>query len=364
MTSSIAARTVGAVLFTAAALAAEPTRAADPEPGAPAVESVQQTPATTPAPGAPTAESVEQTPATTPEPPPHGRILNGHVFMPARAVPGALVTTSFLSSLLIGYGQTTGTFTASNGQVLSGHFDYAAIGALIGYEYAFLNYFSVRLALTEALFSGVTGSSAVVIGTKLQGGAGAGATFSVPVGDTLRLGVLFDVSAAPNFGLTIGNGVKAVIDTCRSTGGSGCDIRAGEFFQQNNVVQLTPALAANWAPFPALGVTANGSYVYANQRISGKTFTGDAFQIGTALDFDFNPLWSVPVGLQVQFSWIAPFSGDALQHVSDLGGGIFYTGRRNLALGVQVINRRFAITPDVNVSWKTYLVDIGMRYYW
>lgn len=340
MQSRTAVRRACALLLIAAALAAEPIRAA--EPSSMSTESVPPT-------------------STNAEPSPHGRILNGHAFMPALDVPGALLTTSFLSGLLIGIGQTSGTFNVS-GQPISGNFEYAGIGAVIGYEYAFLNYFSVRLALTELIFSGITSRSALVVGTQLQGGAGAGATFSLPVGDTLRLGVLVDVSAAPNFGLTIGNGVRAIVDSCRTP--EGCDVHAAGFFQQKNVVQLTPALAASWAPFSALGVTANGSYIYASQRINGTTFTGDAFQLGAALDYDFAAISSVPVGLQVQFSWIAPFSGSALQHVSDIGGGLFYTGRKNLALGVQVIDRRFAVTPDVKVTWKTFLVDIGMRYYW
>lgn len=341
MQSRTAVRRACALLSIATALAAEPIRAAEPS-----------------------SVSAESEPAPTPasaEPSPHGRILNGHAFMPALDVPGALLTTSFVSGLLVGLGQTSGTFNVS-GQPISGNFEYAGIGAVIGYEYAFLNYFSVRLALTELIFSGVTSRSALVVGTQLQGGAGAGATFSLPVGDTLRLGVLVDVSAAPNFALTVGNGVSAIVDSCKTP--QGCDVHAGGFLKQENVVRLTPALAANWAPFSALGVTANGSYIYASQRLNGTTFTGDAFQLGAALDFDFAAISSVPVGLQVQFSWIAPFSGSALEHVSDVGGGIFYTGRKNLALGVQVIDRRFAVTPDVNVSWKTFLVDIGMRYYW
>ena len=40
---------------------------------------------------------------------------------------------------------------------------------------------------------------------------------------------------------------------------------------------------------------------------------------------------------------------------TDLGGGIFYTGRKDLAAGVQFVSRRFAVVPNVDVSWKTYL---------
>jgi hypothetical protein len=338
MPSKIALRTVGSVLLVAASLAAEPIRAAEP--------------------GTATTEAAAPTTAVDSA---RGRVLNGHVFMPAVAVQGALVTTSFQSALLVGYGSTTATFNVSD-QVLSGTFEYAGIGAVLGYEYAFTDNLSVRLAMTELIFSGTTGRSAIVVGTQLQGGIGAGLTFSLPVGNTLRVGALFDASAAPNFGLTIGNGLSAVIDTCGTP--AGCDLGAGGFFQKKNVVQLQPALAANWAPFPALGVTGNVSYINATQHLNGTDFTGDALAVAVALDFDFRAISSVPIGLQAQFSWTAPNGGSALQHVSDFGGGIFYTGRKNLALGLQVIDRRFGVTPDVDVSWKTFLANVGLRYYW
>jgi hypothetical protein len=343
MLSKTSVRSAYAVLLIAAVLGPAPIRA-------------QET-------GTTTAESPPPPPPTAPEgdPPPHGRVLNGHTFMPNVDVPGALLTTSFTSALLVGYGETTATLNFPN-QTLSGTFKYAAIGAVIGYEYAFLNYFSARLALTELLVSGIDGRSAIAIGTGLQGGVGGGLTFSLPVGDTLRLGILLDVSTVPKFGLTIGNGIKGVIQACQSP--EGCTLNSGNFFSNTNVTQVQPTLAASWAPIPALGVTANALYIYANQHVNGRNFSGDAFQLGIALDWDFAAISSVPVGLLFEYTWLAPFSGEALQHVSDIGGGIFYTGRKNLALGVQLIDRRYAVVPGVDVSWKTFLVDIGMRYYW
>ena len=342
MPSKTLVRAAYAVLLIAAVLGPEPIRAQ--EPGTTTAEN--------PPPPAPVAVVESE---------PHGRILNGHVFMPAFDVPGALLTTSFASSLLVGLGQTSATIQIRD-QTLSGNFEYAGIGAAIAYEYAFLDYFSARVSLTELLFTGINGRSAIAVGTGLQGGVGAGFTFSLPVGDTLRLGVLLDAATVPNFGLTIGRGLSGVINACQSS--AGCSLDSGDFFQQKNVTQVQPALAASWAPLAALGVTANASYLWANQHLNGKNSSGDAFQLGTALDFDFLAISPVPVGLQFQFSWISPFSGEALQHISDIGGGIFYTGRKHLALGMQGIARRYAVVPGVNVSWKTFILDIGMRYYW
>ncbi|HKO92345.1 MAG TPA: hypothetical protein VJU61_14375, partial [Polyangiaceae bacterium] len=49
---------------------------------------------------------------------------------------------------------------------------------------------------------------------------------------------------------------------------------------------------------------------------------------------------------------------------TDLGGGVFYTGRDNLSLGVQAVNRRFRVVPEVDVSWSTFVASLGLRYYW
>jgi len=290
----------------------------------------------------------------------HGRELNGHVFMPADDVRGALVTTSFTSGLLVGLGSAHADFQVGD-RTLSGDFEYAGVGAVLGYEYAPLDYLSVRLAVSELIYSGTTGRSAIVVGTSLQGGAGAGVTLSLPIGDSLRVGALFDATYGPNFALTVGQALKTVIDSCSEP--SGCDVDSGSAFTAKNVFELKPGVAANWAPLPSLGFTANATYVRADQTINGHEFNGNAMELGAAADFDFAAISPVPIGLQVQFSWLAP-NGSALQHVTDLGGGIFYTGRKELALGIQIIARRFAVTPDVDVSWSTFVSNIGMRYYW
>ncbi len=60
----------------------------------------------------------------------------------------------------------------------------------------------------------------------------------------------------------------------------------------------------------------------------------------------------------------SPFAGKNLQHVTDLGLGLWYTGRRDLAAGAQFLVRRFAVAPDTQVSWGTKLAMLGLRYYW
>jgi hypothetical protein len=296
-------------------------------------------------------------------PTPQGRILNGHVFMPSADVPGALVTTSFATYLVLGLGSTTANLTIGN-RTFSGDVTYAGVGAVLGFEYAFLKYFSARLAIDDIIYSGTNGNSVFAVGSQLRVGFTGGVTASLPVGDSMRLAVLLDASSRPGLALTLGAGIKNIVNNCQGQPVTSCNIETGTIFSTQNSTSIQPALAMSWAPMRPLGVTANVAYIHVSQDQNVGSVTGDAMSLGLASDFDFKAISTVPIGLMLQFSWTAPISGTALQHVTDLGGGIFYTGRQNLALGFQLVNRRFAVEPSVTVNWNTWISTIGLRYYW
>jgi hypothetical protein len=224
-----------------------------------------------------------------------------------------------------------------------------------------MRYFSARFAMNDVIYSGIDGPSAIVVGTSLQFAGSLGATASVPIGDSLRVGVLFDVGTTPGLGLTIGNGIKTIIEGCQA---GSCPTGSGAIFGTHRATTLQPALAANWAPWRPLGFTANVAYLSVSENEGSQKFTGDGVSLAGAADFDFFAISHVPVGLQLAFSWTAPVNGEVLQHVTDLGGGIFYTGSQHLALGLQFVSRRFAVQPTVDVNWSSFLSTIGLRYYW
>ena len=292
--------------------------------------------------------------------PPEGRILNGHIFMPADRVRSPFTVTSFGSSVNLGYGSASGMVQIGN-RVFN-QYDYAFFGATVDYELAFLRYFSARIALSPDVFSGSNRSSALVVGSRLQVGVSGGLTASLPLGNAVRVGFLLDTSFGPNWDLTIGQGIRTIINSCQQP--SGCDIAMGEIISLVHVFTLQPAAAVSWAPLRPLGITANLAYLYANGSSSNSSNNGQAVIPAFAADFDFGRISSVPIGIQFQFSWTVPFSGSQLQHVTDLGGGVFYTGRQELAVGLQLIFRRFKVTSDVDVSWSNLLATVGLRYYW
>jgi len=292
-----------------------------------------------------------------PAPAPEGRELNGHLFLPSAEVPSPFAITSLVSYLTLGIGSTTAPVQFRI-RTIERTVTYAGVGGVLGFEGAFLRYFSARLLIDEVIYSGLSGSSVLAVGSTLAVGFTPGLTASLPVGDKARVAFLFDARYAPSMALTIGSGISSIVDSCSL--GQGCDVDRGSVFSQQNVWTVQPALAGSWAPMSPLGLTANVAF----QNASSGDFSGQAIRLALAADFDFAHVSTVPVGLLAQFSWLAPVGGSGLQHVTDVGGGIFYTGRRNLAAGVQLVLRRFAVTPNVAVSFSTALSSLGLRYYW
>jgi hypothetical protein len=310
--------------------------------------------ATNPAPAAAVA------PAETPTSPPEGRVLGGHVFMPSPIVAGPFVTTSFTTQMILLAGSTDASVTIGD-QVVSGSLDFAGLGAFAGYEHAFGRHFSARVWLDDFLYSGITGAAVAIVGSQVQVGVGAGATASLPIGNNLRLGVLLDASSVPSIALTITEALRDIVDACEA---GDCNLDTTSAVEVENLVTVEPAVAVAWAPLEALGVTGNLAYVHLDGN--GSTGTAEAMRLGAALDLDLLPLVRFPLGLQAQVSWLSPMGDDAgIDEATDVGFGIHYTGRRNVALGVQLLGRRFSVQPGIaDTSWSAFLTRISLRYYW
>jgi hypothetical protein len=262
---------------------------------------------------------------------------------------------------LLGIGRASGSLQIGD-KSYQGHFQYGGVGTFIGYEYAFLDYFSARIAMNTQVYSGINGRSAIVIGSSVGAGGSLGLTASLPVANTLRVGFLFDAGITPGLALTIGNGIRTIVSECSA--GACPTIGTGGIFEAHNAITFQPALAANWAPLSPLGFTANVAFLGVSQRSNLDTLHGQAMSVAAAADFDFLNISPVPIGLQAVFAVTSPIGGNGIQRVSDLGGGLFYTGREHLGLGLQVIARRFAVEPTVNASWGTVIATVGVRYYW
>jgi hypothetical protein len=304
--------------------------------------------------------------APAPSPRPEGRELAGHVFMPTLGVKGPFAVTSFGTFLTVGEGSSVATMTLDlpdgSTQTIGGSVNYVAIGGVLNYEYEFLRGVSARIGLSESLYSGTTGTALAVVGTNVRLGLGLGLTAGLPIGDSIRVAAVIDATSAPRLGLLLGAALRSLADTCQA---GDCTFDLGQLFQQKNVIELQPGVAASWAPFRSLGLTGNLSYSYSSIETSGSgTLSSSGVSMGAAADFDFLAVSRVPVGLQLTWASQIPVSGEDNSRYTDVGGGLFYTGRKDLSLGLQLFVRRFKVVPEVEVSWTTVMAMIGLRYYW
>lgn len=359
----------------AALLAAALTLLAVPgaaRPGAADPAAAPSPAASAPVAAAPATAAAATAPAAAPAAPrPEGRELAGHVFMPALGVVDPFAVTSFGSYMTLGGGRTTARFTLQlpgspppPPQEISGDVSFGAVGGVLGYTFRIAGGVAGRVALSETIYSGTTGAAAAVIGTNARVGVGAGLTAGLPIGDSARLAVVFDASYAPRFGLLLGPALKDAYDSCLA-GASSCQFDFSKLFEQANVLELVPGVAAAWAPAPYLGVVGNVSYAHSSIETEGRgTVSEGGVTVGAAVDLDLGALTSVPVGLQLTWESFLPVDGGEDARYTDLGGGVFYTGRKDLSLGMQIVDRRFKVVPNVDVTWETVLVLLGLRYYW
>jgi hypothetical protein len=70
----------------------------------------------------------------------------------------------------------------------------------------------------------------------------------------------------------------------------------------------------------------------------------------------------VPVGINAAYRLATPLGSDGVSRIEDFSAGVFYTARRELALGLELAWRSFTIRPPLDSNAK--LVQIELQYYW
>ncbi len=311
------------------------------------------------------AASVRAQEPTQPSPPaaqptqPSPREVNGHAFMPSLVIPPPVAVGSFAVGMLVGTGGATGPKYDAGGNPIPGEtndYTYAALGQLLAYEFAFLKNFTGRLSLLTSLYTGVDGPSALVVGTTVRIGGGAGLTWSFPLGNQFRLGASVDVNYSPQLNLLVGAAVLAALQGTYDPSLA---------FQQNNVFTWIPAVTAAWAPGSAVGFTAMVGYTGSSLSTPIKTYERDAVSAGVLGEVDFGKFTPVDVGLSVAFRKNFGINS-AQSDITDVGGALLYTGKPDVSLGLEVLARTLTIRPQLPDPLKTTfpIAQIYVRYFW
>jgi hypothetical protein len=111
---------------------------------------------------------------------------------------------------------------------------------------------------------------------------------------------------------------------------------------------------------PSLGL--RGVIDYEQAFVKGTTSSSDGtLNIGAAVDFDLHSVTPLPLGLLAGYKLSVPTSGDSLGHQITLG--LFYTGQRNLGLGIQTA-LQLPTAPAGISNYAIFLASLTLRYYW
>jgi hypothetical protein len=107
-----------------------------------------------------------------------------------------------------------------------------------------------------------------------------------------------------------------------------------------------------------------GNVQFLNPRQTGSTVVSqNGLRLGAAAEFDAKPLVSwLPLGLSVVYAIVSPIGSGGVTTTQNTGFGLFYTGRKDLALGIELNWQQGRLESSL-VSEAT-LAWVDFRYYW
>jgi hypothetical protein len=282
-------------------------------------------------------------------------VLGGHEFTPSLIVDTPFRTTTFKLGLLYGFGSATGPkYNVSGDVVGQADYTFAAFAQIFRYEYQFTEWLSGGVAFLTSLYSGIDGPSVISIGADIGIGAGARVKAGHRFGP-VETAIIVEASTTPEYGILVAAPIiKAIQDHVIDTSSA---------LQTTHSLTVTPVLAAAWAPWSALGLTANAGYVFRSLRLSGTNIADQSgVVVAAVVDFDFGRISPVPLGLNAGYRLTTPLGNNGVIRVDDISGGLFYTARRDLGLGLEIGWRAFTIRPPLDSNGV--LAQIELQYYW
>jgi len=164
----------------------------------------------------------------------------------------------------------------------------------------------------------------------------------------------------PTYTLLLLDAVLSALEQCKPNPNN-CGLPS-DVLQQGDTVTWTAALAGAWAPWPFLGVNLNFDYIRPGKTGAGSYSHNGLYLAGT-VDFDMMPLvrW-LPLGVDIGYSIATPIGGSGVPTTTDWDFGIYYTGRKDLALGVELAFAGGKLNNDQTQT--STIAWVNFKYYW
>lgn len=282
------------------------------------------------------------------------RTMGGHVFTRTPLLRDPFAVTSFDVRTAVGVAEGDGPrFDLAGVVVGRSRVDLAAVAQAAEFQWAPLPFLALRAGGTASAITGTDAIAVVGVGARLRYEGLLGATISGQIGSRARVGAAVDVSWGRRDSFRILRAIARSIENRR--------IETGAVFQSDDVGTLRPTLSAAIALHRSLGLQLALVYEREFDADEEAALSRDAVGGAASLDFDLNPLVSLPLGLETAYRILVPREGDE-DPTQFLEAGLFYTGRPNLDLGVLASFSSLTLTPAVNT--ESVSGSLVFRYYW
>jgi hypothetical protein len=294
-------------------------------------------------------------------PPTSHRELAGHTFLPSHLIRDPFSITAFGSYFGVGSGKALGPIIDRSQfppVILQGQkwYSYSGFAEQVDMDVRLLENLSARLSLGGGTYTGALAGegSALVVGTNVQGSGDLVVKGSWQLGDQWRLAATFGASYGPALAVLV---IQGLIDAIKAG-----EVTADQFVSSTETLTWHVGVSSAWAPTPYLGVMLEAEYL--NPRKTGAaTYSQNGAKLAADLELDALPLvrW-LPLAVNGVYSLTAPIGSNGVTTTREFGFGLFYSGRKDLSLGLEAIWRQGRLENDL-VS-KDELTWLSFRYYW
>jgi hypothetical protein len=287
------------------------------------------------------------------------RALAGHYFLPSHLVEDPFSVTSFGMNTAFGFGQALGPRLdlSTDPPTIVGSskwYDYASLGEQFDLTVRILEYLSVHGGLVAGIRQGAGNGSALVVGTNVQVTGLLGAKGSLPIGDALRLSLSGEGLYGPQMNVLLLSGLREGIQNGKFS--------FSDAFKSRDALTANVTGAVAWAPLAWLGLVGNLRYIHT-KKVNIEETSQDGLAAAVDAEFDALPLvdW-LPLGANLAYRRTGSLGSGGLALQDEFGVGFYYTGRKDLALGLEVDERTGRLETELRsnqtVAW------VNFRYYW
>jgi hypothetical protein len=284
------------------------------------------------------------------------RVVGGHAFIVSPLVSAPLATTYVSTRTIIGVAEGEGdVFNPLVEDIGNADYDLATMSEQIDLQIAPTSWLAFRAGIGGSVFGALNAEAALALGATVRYAPSFGVAASVPFGDRLRAGVSLDYAFSNRTNLNI---VRPIADSIEAE-----RLITKSLIVDDRVSIFVPGVNAALALGRAVGVVASAQY---RREEGGDDLPGlspkNAIGGGLAIDVDLAAVTPAPVGLLLAYRLTEPLGEEDVVRTQELDFGVYYTGRPELELGIELGLRRFPLIEDVPAD--AALSALVLRYHW